>query len=172
MTKSSLTPCNYSVRVFLILILEPRESCRNPALTGSPVYPASFPSPRSCLGLAPCPAHRHRGRKHQSAFPAESRGVQRRGGGKRGEARSFFPLICFFFFLLLLIICFRCLFCCVSLQVLTTFLIQGARRPRPLFLVQRHHLWTVLPTSVAGNAELRATAGITRGQRAMSGSQS
>lgn len=105
-------------------------------------------------------------------------GEQRCAGEGRGQARGsalfFSPHLFFFFFLSFTAdhLFPKGLFCCVSLQVLTTFLIQGARRPRPLFLVQRHHLWTVLPTSVAGNAELRATAGITRGQRAMSGSQS
>lgn len=74
-------------------------------------------------------------------------------GASEGEAHSFFPLILFFSFTADHLFP-KGLFCCVSLQVLTTFLIQGARRPRPLFLVQRHHLWTVLPTSVAGNAEL------------------
>lgn len=78
----------------------------------------------------------------------------RGGEGHAEEARSF-PPPSFFFSFTADHLFLEGLVCCVSLQVLTTFLVQGPRRPRPLFLVQRYHLRTVLPTSVAGKAELR-----------------
>lgn len=142
-TERPLILCSYSVSLFGSPSRTQRER-QVPSADWQPSPRTQPGQPRSfyCLEFAPC--------QHQNA----SRAVRGRRDKPENCTLHFLDCVCVF----------PCCFCSLVpemsvrlcfVTVLTTFLIQGPRRPRPLILVQRHHLPTRLPTSVAENAELR-----------------